>query len=151
MPATALHRSGSGWPGRTSRRCPPPPYTHKLMPGSKSFDWPSRSETQTQTRMHADVQSYTLCLCLLSAVPHLLRHSHAFKFLPRSHICTYTAVHTESTPAPLLVSWCRQLVLTVPAGTGPDSSRRRDCHSAAPPRSPFSRCFNTDGEGMSAK
>ena len=29
-------------------------------------------------------------------------------------------------------------------------SRRRDCHSAAPP-SPFSRCFNMDGEGMSVK
>ena len=27
------------------------------------------------------------------------------------------------------------------------TSRRRDCHSTAPP-SPFSRCFNTDGEGM---
>jgi hypothetical protein len=29
-------------------------------------------------------------------------------------------------------------------------SRRRDCHSAAPP-SPFSRRFNSDGEGRSAK
>ena len=29
-------------------------------------------------------------------------------------------------------------------------SRRRDCHSAALP-SPSSRCFNTDGEGMSVK
>ena len=30
------------------------------------------------------------------------------------------------------------------------TSRRRDCHSAAPP-SPFSRCFNSDGERASAK
>ena len=29
-------------------------------------------------------------------------------------------------------------------------SRRRDCHSAAPP-SPCSRCFNMDGEGMSVE
>ena len=28
-------------------------------------------------------------------------------------------------------------------------SRRQDCHSAAPP-SPFSRCFNMDGKGVSA-
>ena len=27
------------------------------------------------------------------------------------------------------------------------ASRRRGCHSAAPPTSPFSRCFNRDGEG----
>ena len=31
-----------------------------------------------------------------------------------------------------------------------NSSRRRDCHSAAPP-STFSRCFNSDGERASAK
>ena len=30
------------------------------------------------------------------------------------------------------------------------NSRRRDWHSAAPP-STLSRCFNTDGEGVSAK
>ena len=30
------------------------------------------------------------------------------------------------------------------------ASRRRDCHSAAPP-SPFSRRFNMDVEGVSAK
>ena len=30
------------------------------------------------------------------------------------------------------------------------TSRRRDCHSAAPP-SNFSRCFNSDGERASAK
>ena len=29
-------------------------------------------------------------------------------------------------------------------------SRRRDCHSAAPP-SPFSRCFNRHGERVPAK
>ena len=32
----------------------------------------------------------------------------------------------------------------------PDLSRRRDCHSAAPP-SPFSRRFNKDEEGVSSK
>ena len=34
---------------------------------------------------------------------------------------------------------------------GESSSRRREfCHSAAPP-STFSRCINSDGEGMSVK
>ena len=33
---------------------------------------------------------------------------------------------------------------------GGASSRRRDCHSAAPP-SAFSRCFNSDGERASAE
>ena len=36
------------------------------------------------------------------------------------------------------------------AGLADQPSRRRDCHSAAPP-SPSSRCFNMDGEGMSVK
>ena len=31
---------------------------------------------------------------------------------------------------------------------GDQSSRRRDCHSAAPP-SPYIRCFNSDEEGSS--
>ena len=30
-------------------------------------------------------------------------------------------------------------------------SRRRDCHYSAAPPSPFSRCFNVDGEGVSVK
>ena len=41
---------------------------------------------------------------------------------------------------------CRLLALAVAAVP----SRRRDCRSAAPP-SPFSRCFNRDGEKVSAK
>ena len=36
-----------------------------------------------------------------------------------------------------------------PEGVKP-SRRREFCHSAASP-SPFSRCFNRDGEGMSVK
>ena len=32
-----------------------------------------------------------------------------------------------------------------------DSSHWRDCHSAAPPSTFSSRCFNSDGEGASAK
>ena len=38
----------------------------------------------------------------------------------------------------------------LPTGAAHTPSRRRDCHSAAPP-SPFSRCFNTDEEGVPAK
>ena len=34
---------------------------------------------------------------------------------------------------------------------GMEISRRRDCHSAAAPPSPFSKCFNIDGKGVSAK
>ena len=37
----------------------------------------------------------------------------------------------------------------ISSGNELQPSRRRDCHSAAPP-STDSRCFNTDGEGMSA-
>ena len=36
------------------------------------------------------------------------------------------------------------------AGTWGCGSRRRDCHSAAPP-STYSRCFNRDGERAPAK
>ena len=45
----------------------------------------------------------------------------------------------------------KQLVAQVAViDPGSMSPRREFCHSAAPP-SPFSRRFNTDGEGMSAK
>ena len=37
-----------------------------------------------------------------------------------------------------------------PVAVWGSGSRRRDCYSAAPP-SPFSRCFNSDGKGVSAK
>ena len=40
--------------------------------------------------------------------------------------------------------------ITVLLGHNGTSSRRRDCHSTAPP-STFSRCFNSDGEAVSAK
>ena len=38
----------------------------------------------------------------------------------------------------------------IPSLSGATPSRRRDCHSAAPP-STFSRCFNVDEQGVSAK
>ena len=59
----------------------------------------------------------------------------------------------------VLSSWAYQRSLGVtpivelsfmPAVLAGCSSRRRDCHSAAPP-SPFSRRFNSDGEGLSSK
>ena len=44
--------------------------------------------------------------------------------------------------------WCGQNGAECAAGGPGSASHRRDCHSAALP-SPFSRCFNTDGEGTS--
>ena len=52
-----------------------------------------------------------------------------------------------------VVAFCEAVLLCfmiVVCGVWCVSSRRRDCHSAAPP-STFGRCFNVDGEGMTVK